>query len=238
MLTLNRPERKNALSPALLHALRDALRQPAQVFVITGAGSVFCAGGDLGPSEDDGFLGQHDARRAFADLLLQISRSRVPIVAAVNGDALGGGFGLAAACHLLVADERARFATPELKLGLFPWMIGPVLMRALPQKVVHDCVLTGRRLSAAETQGYGLVARVCPPGEVREAALALASEVGAWSPAVTGLGLESLARTADLPLEAALAYMHGQLSINLMMEDAGEGVSAFLSRRAPVWKGR
>lgn len=245
VLTLHRPERRNALSPALLDALLAAIARPEEgvsVFVLTGAGEVFCAGGDLGGpglgGEDSGLLAQHRGRRTFADLLLALVDSRVPVIAAVNGDALGGGLGLAAACTLIVADERARFGAPELKLGLFPWMISPVLARALPGKVWMDLVLTGRRLSAAEGRDLGFVARVAPPGESLETALGLAETVAGWSPAVVGLGLEAVAAVADLPLEPALGYMNAQLSLNLMMEDASEGIAAFLGRRPPAWKGR
>ncbi len=241
VLTLNRPQRKNALSTGLLEELHAQLRAPGEgvrVIVLTGAADVFCAGGDLSPASDDGMLAQHRGRGLFADTLRTMMASRVPIVGAINGDALGGGFGLAAACHLLVADERAHFATPELKLGLFPWMIAPVLMRSLPRKIVHDMILTGRRLAAPEAHGLGLVNRLAPPGEALPFALALAQQVGSWSPAVVGFGLEALHTIDDLPLDAALAHMHAQLSLNLMFEDAGEGITAFLSRRPPVWKGR
>lgn len=241
VLTLNRPERKNALSPELLEQLLGLLRDPGEgvnCLVLTGAGDVFCAGGDLGPGSDEGLYGRHLSRRVFADTLEALVRSRRPVVAAVNGDALGGGFGLAAACHLVVADERAHFATPELRLGLFPWMIAPVLLRSLPRKVVHDLVLTGRRLAAPEAHGLGLVNRLAPPGEALEHALAMAGQAASWSSAVLSLGLEALATVDDLPLPAALAHMHSQLSLNLMLDDAAEGISAFLARRPPSWKGR
>lgn len=241
LVTLNRPERKNALTTTLLEQLLEIVRAPGEgvsAVLITGRGDFFCAGGDLGPAGDDGMLAQHRGRRLFADTLHAMSSSRVPIVGAVNGDALGGGFGLAAACHLLVVDERAHFATPELKLGLFPWMIAPVLLRNLPRKVVHDLILTGRRLSAPEAHGLGLANRLAPPEEALELATVMARQVCAWSPAVVGLGLEALHVIEDLPLEPALAHMHGQLSLNLMLEDAAEGIGAFLARRPPSWKGR
>lgn len=241
VLTLNRQERRNALSPQLVEQLLSAVRAPGEgvtALILTGAGVAFCAGGDLGPPGDDGFFHQHGARAAFGDLLCALMSSVVPVIAAVNGDALGGGCGLAAACHLVVADERARFGTPELKLGLFPWMISPVLLRNLPRKVVMDMILTGRRLSAAEGLELGFVNRVSPPGEARSAALQLAEEVGAWSPAVVAMGLRALSAVEGLPPGPALAHMHSQLSLNLMLDDAAEGISAFLGRRAPEWKGR
>lgn len=240
VLTLNRPDRRNALSPPLVAALGEAITgaRDTSALVLTGAGTVFCAGGDLAPFSDDGFLAGHRGRGAYSDLLGAMLRSPIPIVGAINGDALGGGFGLAAACHLLVADERAKFATPELRVGLFPMMISPLLARTLPRQVLFDCILTGRRLSAAEAHGFGLVNRLAPPGEALERAMEVASDVATHSPAVVGLGLSALARAAELPMDAALAHMHAQLSINLLLEDAGEGIASFVARRPPEWKGR
>ena len=209
-----------------------------RALVLTGAGDVFCAGGDLGPGASEGMLAQHQGRRLFASTLGAMLRGPVPIVAAVNGDALGGGFGLVAAAHLVVTDERAHFATPELKLGLFPWMIAPVLLRNLPRKVVYDLILTGRRLPAPDAHALGFANRLAPPGEALELAVELARQVSAWSPAVVAMGLEALAMVDDLDVDRAMAHMHSQLSVNLMLEDAGEGISAFLARRPPQWKGR
>lgn len=239
LLTLNRPDRRNALSATLVSALRAALGADpeARAVVLTGAGTHFCAGGDLAPdgSLAPGLLAQHDARGEFALLVREIATARRPVIAAVNGDALGGGFGLAAACHLVVAAEGAKFGTPEIKVGLFPMMIGPVLARNLPRKVLYDVVLTGRRLGAAEARDLGFVNRVAadPVAE----ALALGEAVAACSPAVVGLGLRALATVEDLDLDAALAHMHAALTLNLLTEDAAEGISAFLSRRPPHWKG-
>lgn len=241
VLTLHRPERKNALSPQLLSELLEHLGAPlpgVRALVLTGAGDVFCAGGDLGPAASEGMLAQHQGRRLFASALGAMLRSPVPIIAAVNGDALGGGFGLAAAAHLLVADERAHFATPELKLGLFPWMIAPVLLRNLPRKIVMDLVLTGRRLAAPDAHALGFANRLAPPGEALDLALELARQVSGWSPAVVGMGLEALAMVDGMDAERAMSHMHSQLSLNLMLDDASEGISAFLARRPPQWKGR
>jgi enoyl-CoA hydratase/carnithine racemase len=245
LLTLNRPERRNALSGELVEALLAAVQEAAppggpRALVLTGAGDRFCAGGDLGPAGlmGDGFLAQHAQRARFADLLHALVHSPVPIVAAVQGDAMGGGFGLAAACHLIVVDTAAGFSTPELKLGLFPMMIWPVLARALPQKLLNELVLTSRRLGAEEALRVGLVNEVAPEGQALERALALANRVAERSRAVVGLGLRAAALTAELPLPAALAHMSGQLSLNLTADDAAEGVSAFLGRRAPEWKDR
>lgn len=245
VLTLDRPDRRNALSPALVEALVDAVQAAeadpdVAAIVIAAAGEHYCAGGDLGPGglQGDGFLAQHQARGRFADLLQALVGASRPVVAAVQGDAHGGGVGLVAACHLVVLADHARLATPELRLGLFPWMIAPVLARKLPANLLHEMVLCGRKLSAAEAQQVGLANRVLPRDEVLPAALDLARQAASSSPAVRALGLQALAATADLPLPAALRQMHAGLSLNLMTEDAGEGIAAFLARRPPRWSGR
>jgi enoyl-CoA hydratase/carnithine racemase len=242
VLTLHRPERKNALSPELIEALLAAITQagpPVRALVLTGSGDRFCAGGDLGAGGlmGEGMLAQHQQRQRYAELLAAMASSPIPILAAVHGDAMGGGFGLAAACHIVVADPAAGFATPELKLGLFPFIISPVLARSLPAKVLYDLILTGRRLPAAEAAALGFCA-LSEPGEALNAAIERASLIAERSPAVVSLGLRAMAQVADLPLPAALEHMTGQLSLNLLTEDAAEGISAFFGRRSPDWKGR
>ena len=245
VLTLNRPDRRNALSGALVDALIDGLTAvgadpSVRVAVITGGGGTFCAGGDLadGMGATDGLLAGHARRGRFAELLTTIRDLRVPVIAAVNGDALGGGCGLAAACDLVVADPAARLGTPEIKLGLFPWIILAVLQRDVPRKALLEIVLTGDRWSAERARELGLVNQVSEPGGALSAARALGARIAAASPAVVTLGKAAFHRIADQPLDDALAYMHNQLTLNLLTEDAMEGVAAFLQRRDPTWKGR
>lgn len=245
LLSLNRERRRNALSADLVAALSSSLQLAqddgdVRAIVLTGVGDTFCAGGDLGGAGlvGDGLLAGHDNRGRFGDLLVALDGSRAPVIAAVNGDALGGGFGLAAACHLIVADESAHFACPELGLGLFPMMIAPVLLRNLPRKVAMDLILTGRRLAVAEAVALGLVTRVAPTGASVAAALALGAEIAGRSRAVTGLGLRAVAAVQDQPLAMAVEHMKSQLSLNLLTEDAAEGIAAFVARRAPVWRDR
>jgi enoyl-CoA hydratase len=245
VLTLNRPDRRNALSSALVEALIEGLAAvgadpSVRVAVLTGSGAVFCAGGDLadGMMANDGLLAGHRSRGRFAELLSAIRDNRVPVIAAVNGDALGGGCGLAAACDLVVADAEARLGTPEIKLGLFPWIILAVLQRDVPRKHLLESVLTGEKWTAERARELGLVNRVAPAGEALAAAMELAARIAAASPAVVALGKAAFHRIADQPLDDALAYMHTHLTLNLLTEDAMEGVAAFMARRDPTWKGR
>ena len=246
VLALNRPDRRNALSGALVQAIRDELRQAAvdddvRVVVLTGRGKAFCAGGDLADGMQaggGGFLAAHEGRGHFAEMMAEIPKLSVPVVAALNGDALGGGCGLAAACDLVVADPAARMGTPEIRLGLFPWIILAALQRNVPRKNLLELALTGDKIDAERAKELGLVNRISEPGKVLEAACELAASIAAKSPTVLKLGKAAFYQIADQPYEEALAYMHGQLSLNLLSEDAMEGVAAFLQRREPVWKGR
>src|SRR5256885_109682 len=158
LLTMNRAEKKNALSAELVKALVDAFRdaerdRDVRVVVLTGAGdandakSAFCAGGDLSGPLGDGFLEQHKDRGAYAELLLAMRRCSKPIVGAVNGLALGGGFGLVLACDLAVAADDADLGTPEVKRGLFPMMIAALIYEQLPRKAANELVLLGGKVN-------------------------------------------------------------------------------------------
>ncbi len=245
LLTLNRPDRRNALSPQLVEALRAALRRLAEdeeavVAVLTGAGDkAFCAGGDLAAGmASTGALEARRSRAAYAELLAELHACGKPVVAACQGDALGGGFGLALACDLVVVEPSARLGTPEIKLGLFPMIILAELSRNMPRKRLLEMVLTGRSLSPDEALAWNLVNRVSAAGGALEEAMALAASIACHSPAVLRLGKDAVYRSADLDHANALLYLHEQLEANLQTEDAMEGIGAFLQKRKPSWKGR
>lgn len=246
ILALNRPERRNALSGALVDAIGEELAQAdadpdIRVVVLTGRGKVFCAGGDLADGMSaggKGFLAAHEGRGRFAEMMAAIPRLSVVVIAALNGDALGGGCGLASACDLVVADPAARLGTPEIKLGLFPWIILAALQRNVPRKHLFELALTGAKIDAERARELGLVNRISESGRAVEAACELGAEIASKSPTVVEMGKRAFYTIADQDYDDALAYMHTQLSMNLLTEDAMEGVAAFLQRREPVWKGR
>ena len=248
--TLNRPERKNALSTALVEALTRALIEAdsdksVRVVVITGAAdptsprAAFCAGGDLGGGPSgEGFFEQHQERSGFAQLLLALRRLSKPSIAAVNGTALGGGFGLVLACDLAVAAQDAELGTPEVKRGLFPMMIAALIYEQLPRKAANELVLTGGKVSGARAVELGVVNRVVPPAELMAAALGYAGHLASLSTSVLQLGKRAIRHQHDMPFEQKLAFLSDQLTLNLQLEDAAEGITAFLQKRAPHWTGR
>ncbi len=244
-LTINRPEKRNALSWSAMGDLRravaDAKADPAvRVVVLTGAGDrAFCAGADLGGMADGGgFAELHEGRGELARLFRELWELGKPTIARVRGYALAGGFGLALACDLVVAADDATFATPEIDVGLWPHMITVPLTRSMPPKVALELMMTGRRVGAAEALRIGFVNRVVPvdgPGGLDEAVAELAATLSAKSPVALKLGRDSFYGAWDLAAEDALRLLHPQLTVTASTEDAAEGIAAFREKRPPRW---
>ena len=245
-LTLDRPDKRNPIGPLtageLIHALGRAGADPAvRVIVLTGAGSVFSAGGDLSQMAGGGGAageGSPAGPASLVDLFTTMHRLGKPIIAMVNGHALAGGLGLVVACDLAIASEDATLGTTEIKLGLWPMMIGAEIARSIGRKAALELMLTGRRISAAEAVRLGLVNRAVPAAALEEETTRLAEQLAGNSPATVALGLRAYYRAEDLPLEDALRFLEGELGKVLALEDAREGLAAFFQKRPPIWKGR
>jgi enoyl-CoA hydratase/carnithine racemase len=244
-LTLNRPARRNALSPGLVSALRAALERVrsepvARVVVLTGAGEqAFCAGGDLGGGmTGGGFLASVEEKGGFVHVVRALHDLGKPVVARLNGDALGGGVGLLLACDLVVAPEDARIGLPEVKVGLWPMMVTALLVRHVGRKQAAELMLLGERIEATEARRLGLVNRVVPRAELDAEVERIVGALLERSAAVLRLGKDAFHQTADLPLEAALWALRDRLVQNTLLDDAAEGVMAFIEKRKPRWSGR
>jgi enoyl-CoA hydratase len=243
-LTIDREAARNALSPDVIAGLLKGLQQAdaspeVRAVVLTGAGDrVFCAGGDMGSMSGDGFLAGHEGRRAYGTLLGAFAACRKPTIARVNGHALAGGLGLVLACDLAVAVDSAGFGTPEIDRGLFPMMVMGLLQRHLGRKGALELVLTGERVTAAKAAALGLVNRVVPANELDASVGILAKNVAGKSQAVLALGRRAYFAAEDLPLAQAIELLSLNLSVNILLDDAAEGVTAFLEKRSPKWADR
>jgi enoyl-CoA hydratase/carnithine racemase len=243
-ITLNRPDRKNAIGPEMVNELLWALEavagdRAARVVVLAAAGKTFSAGGDLGQMAGGGAApGSLPVKGDYSDLLLALVRMPKPVIARVQGPAMGGGLGLVAASTLAVASTDAQLGTPEINVGLFPMMIMAVLARTMPRRALLEMMLVGQKLSAEEAARLGLVNRVVPPEKLDAEVRALADQLAQKSPTAVARGLAAYGTMGDLALKDALPKLRDELYELLATEDAREGLMAFMEKRAPRWTGR
>jgi enoyl-CoA hydratase/carnithine racemase len=242
-LTMNRPEKRNALSLAHMQELIDCLKaigesKEASIVILGGNGPAFCAGHDLSEmvGRDPEFY-----RHLFdvcCELMETIQAIPQPVIAKVHGVATAAGCQLAAACDLVVASEEARFATPGVKIGLFCSTPMVALSRSVGQKKAMEMLLTGDFIPAAEALAEGLANRVVSAEKLDAEAQKLADKVAEASPLVVGVGKQAFYRQIEMPTEQAYAYTKEVMSFNASFADAQEGICAFLEKRKPEWKGR
>lgn len=243
-ITLNDPDKRNALSNELLDDLLAAFRRAREddsvgSVVLTGAGKVFCAGGDLsGFSAELPLVHKHRGTDRFVELFRLITELGKPTVCAANGHVLAGGLGVALACDLVIAKDTAQFGTPEINVGLFPFMIMAVIYRNVPRKKTNELLLLGERLTAGEAVTHGLINKAVPEAEFDAAVADWAAKLAAKAPVVMRLGRDAMYRQQDMPFIEALEFLHSQLTISFATEDVIEGATAFFEKRDPVWKGR
>ncbi len=244
-VTLNRPKQRNALNGELLASLVEAMRSArdddaVRAVVLTGAGGkVFCAGADLGGfAADAALVDKHFASDLFLEFFRLMPRLGKPSLCAANGHVLAGGMGLALSCDLLIAKEGARFGTPEINVGAFPYMIMSIIYRNVPRKKVNEMVLLGEQMSAEEAVECGIANKVVPAEEFDAAVDEWAAKLASKSPVLMRLGHDAMYRQQDMALDDALEFLRSQLSLTFSTEDIQEGVAAFFEKREPEWKGR
>jgi enoyl-CoA hydratase/carnithine racemase len=242
-ITLAYPERRNAIGPLmtneLLYALEEARADAdVRVVVLTGKGKAFCAGGDFAQMTASADAPQRPHKGDYADLLRELWRMDKPVIARVNGHAMGGGLGLVAASTFAIAATDALLGTPEIDVGLFPMMIMGVLSRLMPRRRLVEMMLLGQKLTAEEARAVGIVGRVVAPVDLDGAVRELVLHLVAKSPITTRIGLRAIADAEELELDRALPLLRDRLGECLATDDAREGLTAFLEKRPPHWTGR
>jgi enoyl-CoA hydratase len=244
-IALDRPEARNALSDELLDELLTAFAQArddeaVRCVVLTSTHEkVFSAGGDLGQFASDApLVHKYFATDRFVRLFKLIGELGKPSLCAANGHVLAGALGLALACDLVVAKETARFGTPEINVGVFPFMIMALIYRNIGRKKTNELLLLGEQISAQEAERIGLVNRVVAPDEFDAAVADWAGKLAAKTPLLMRMGKDAMYRQQDMPLADALEYLHAQLALSFSTEDIREGVQAFFEKREPAWTGR
>lgn len=242
LVTLNRPQALNALNEALISELNVALgvfeADPGiGCTVITGSEKAFAAGADVkemsGKTYIDAYLGE------FLDGWTRLSETRKPVIAAVSGFCLGGGLELAMMCDLIIASETARFALPEITLGIMPGAGGTQrLPRFIGKAKAMDLILTGRMMDAAEAERSGLVARVVTQEKLLEEALAAAAKIASYSLPIVIMAKETVNRAQELPLAEGARFERRLFLSMFATEDQKEGMRAFIEKRKPQFRGR
>ena len=245
-LTIDREERRNALNESVLDGLGAGVMEADEAteiraVVITGAGEkAFCAGGDLKPNAEGDPFSVDPAERdnPAVKLFRTIVESRVPVIARVNGHALAGGFGLVCACDFAIVADHARLGVPEARIGIFPMMILPFMLRTIPRRKLLELCVTGEPISAADALSYGVVNYVVPAAALDGKVDALVGSITASSPTAISIGRRALATIDSLSLQAGLEYAQRVLPQLARTQDAREGFRAFNEKRSPVWPGR
>jgi len=245
LITINRPDKLNALNDQVMAELADVAQRLATDDVIrgailTGAGpKAFVAGADIGDLAKQGpFDGKARALRGQA-VLRRLETCGKPVIAAVNGFALGGGCELAMACHLRIASENAKFGQPELKLGIAPGYGGTQrLPRLVGRGVALQLILTGETIDAREAHRIGLVNKVVPSAELLAAAEQLLRAILAMGPLAVRLALEAVDQGLEMSLDEGLLLEANHFGLLAATRDMKEGLGAFLEKRAPKFEGR
>jgi enoyl-CoA hydratase/carnithine racemase len=236
-LTIDRPQVRNALDLDTMDRLHGELdtAEHARVVVLTGGGDkVFCAGADLAAVAANP-AARRDAARRYAALLARLASFPRPVIARVNGHCLAGGLGLMLACDLAVATEDATFFLPEAAVGTWPMMVGALLVPVVGRRRALDLALTGRKLSAAEAEAWGMVQRVVPREELDAEVSRVAESVVARSPSAMRAGRAAWREAVSPTQEAQLAMLAERLGDVMDAPDAAEGFVAFVEKRPARW---
>jgi enoyl-CoA hydratase len=242
VIRLNRPEALNALNAQVMRELAALVGEIDRdrgiaASIITGEGRAFAAGADIKEMQARGFADMYlDDMFAGWD---RFAAARKPVIAAVNGFALGGGCELALMCDLVIASDKARFGQPEIKLGVTPGMGGSIrLTKAIGKARAMDLILTGRMIDAAEAERIGLVSRVVPGESLMQVALEAAGIMASYSIPALIAAKEMVSRALELPTTEGVRFERRLFHALFATEDQKEGMAAFVEKRAPVFRDR
>ena len=243
-ITISKPKALNALSAMVLRELNECLNQieedeTIRALVITGDGEkAFVAGADISELSELDSMGAEDFSKLGQDVFLKIENLKVPVIAAVNGFALGGGLELALACDFIIASENAKFGLPECTLGLIPGFGGTVrLARKVGPALAMQWALTGNMMDSSEAMRTGLVNHVYPQAQLKEEVMKLAETMASRAPMALQSIKELINKTYGLPVEAAMIMEKEAFGKMFVTEDCREGTKAFLEKRKPTFKG-
>ena len=244
-ITLDDADTRNSLSNDMLRELVEAFEAARDddavrcVVLASSHDKVFSSGGNVAQfAAETPLVHRHFGTERFVRLFGLIGGLGKPSICAANGHVLAGALGVALACDLIIAKDTAQFGTPEINLGLFPFMIMALIYRNVPRKTANEMLLLGERMSAQEAKAAGIVNRVASADEFDGLVAEWAAKLASKSPLVMKLGKDAMFRQQDMALQDALEFLQSQLTIELSTQDAIEGVTAFFEKRDPVWKGR
>ncbi len=243
-LVLNRPDKRNALDEALMGGLLAALDRvnadaAARCVVLRSAhASIFSAGGNLGGfATDESVLSKHRRNGSLGSFVQRMGQLKVPVICALGGHALAGGLGLVLACDMVVAKAGVRIGTPEVNVGVFPFMLSALMQRNMPRKRLAELCFMGEQMPIEEAQALGIVNLVVPAEDFDATVAQWAAKVASKSPLLLQLGKQALHEQQDLPLMQAIGLLRHYLTLVQTTADVKEGVAAFMDKRSPVWKG-
>jgi enoyl-CoA hydratase/carnithine racemase len=243
VLTMNRPQQRNALSTPLMQALtaeleRVSARPECRVIVLRGAGTVFSAGHDLKEMLNRTVEEEQEIFDVCTRMMQTIQQIPQPVIASIHGVATAAGCQLVATCDLAIASEGAKFATPGVRIGLFCSTPMVALSRNIGRKRAMEMLLTGRMIDARTASDWGLVNRVVPPEKLDDEVMELARQIASSSPLTLRIGKQAFYKQIDVDQQRAYEWMSATMADNAMTCDAQEGMSAFLEKRPPVWQGK
>lgn len=243
-ISLDDPATKNSLSNAMLDGLIEAFERARDddavrcVVLASTDEKTFSSGGNLaGFASDVPLVKKHEGTERFPRLFLLIAELGKPVLMRAQGHVLAGSLGLALACDLIIAGESATFATPEMNIGAFPFMIGALIFRNVPRKKATELMLLGERIDAKEALRIGIANKVVRDRELDDAVGQWAQKLASRSPLLMKLGKDAIAASRDMPLEEALEYLRHNLTLAFSSDDLHEGVNAFFEKREPNWSG-